>query len=205
MVISHYGRGMVKITQGEVVVCFNPIGEGAEVKPTRFGAGLALVSLQDVNYNGVEEVTRGDRVPFVINGPGEYEVSGIFVRGFAATGPAAKINTTYTLVLDDIKVVHLGALAGGELPAEAAEALSGPDLLFVPIGGGERLEAKQAAKLATALAAKLVVPVDYEDDEALKIFLKEMGAEQVKPLESLTLRRKDLADKEGEVTVIKSW
>jgi L-ascorbate metabolism protein UlaG (beta-lactamase superfamily) len=153
----------------------------------------------------VEEVTRGDRVPFVINGPGEYEVSGIFVRGFATTGPAAKINTAYTLVLDDIKVVHLGALAGGELPAEAAEALGGPDLLFVPIGGGERLEAKQAAKLATALAAKLVVPVDYEDDEALKTFLKEMGAEQVKPLESLTLRRKDLADKEGEVTVIKSW
>src|SRR3990167_6475574 len=100
MIISHYGLGMVKIQQGETVVVFNPIGEvprgRGDLKTLKFGADIALVSLNDPGYNGVANAARGERVPLLVDGPGEYEVGGIFIKGFA-TG---KINTAYLVTLE---------------------------------------------------------------------------------------------------------
>lgn len=211
MVISHYGAGMIKITQGETTLVFNPIGESAAFKPVKFGADLALVSLNDSRYNGAENAARGERVPFLVNGPGEYEVGGIFVKGFATEGPAGKINTVYSLVLEGTNLVHLGALANADLsagqvglPAKAVEELGTIDVLFVPVGN-DFLPTKAAAKVATNLESRLVIPVDYESEVALKTFLKEFGAEKAETVESLSLKRKDILDKEGEVVVIKSF
>jgi L-ascorbate metabolism protein UlaG (beta-lactamase superfamily) len=53
------------------------------------------------------------------------------------------------------------------------------------------------------LEAKLIIPMHY-DDETLKAFLKEEGNDSVKPVDKLTLKRKDVNEMEGEVVVIKS-
>jgi superfamily II helicase len=42
------------------------------------------------------------------------------------------------------------------------------------------------------------------DKNALKTFLKEEGSEDVKPVEKLTLKKKDLEGKEGEVVVLEA-
>jgi hypothetical protein len=39
-------------------------------------------------------------------------------------------------------------------------------------------------------------------DNALKKFLKEAGEEAVKPIDKLTIRKKDLEGKEGEVVIL---
>lgn len=207
--IQHFGLGMVKVQLGERVIVFNPIGRGvtppAGGEPTKFGADLALVSLRDTAYNGVEQVSRGDRVPFVIDGPGEYEIMGDFVRGFATAGPSEKINVVYLLVLDNTRLVHLGALAKPELANEIVEALGQIDILFVPVGDppvGE-LGPKGAAKLATLLEPRAVVPVNF-DAKSLSAFLKEAG-ETVASVESWTVKKKDLSEKEGDVVVVKSF
>lgn len=204
MVISHYGAGMIKITQGETTIVFDPIAESKSFKPVKFGADLALISLNDPRYNGAANAARGERVPFLINGPGEYEVGGIFVKGFAAPGPEGKINTIYSLVMEGTNLVHLGALTNAELPAKAEEELGNIDVLFVPVGN-DSLPAKAAAKVATNLESRLVIPVDYESEADLKTFLKEFGAEKAETVESLQLKRKDILDKEGEVVIIKSF
>ena len=41
------------------------------------------------------------------------------------------------------------------------------------------LDAKAAAKLASSLEPKLIIPMDYDND-SLKTFLKEMGEEKAK-------------------------
>jgi L-ascorbate metabolism protein UlaG (beta-lactamase superfamily) len=203
MVISYYGLGMVKVVQGDTTIAFNPIGETKDYKSINFGSDIALVSVNDPHYNGIDHMSRGDRVPFVVDGPGEYEVSGIFVRGLGTRGPREKINTIYSLVLDEIRLAHLGALTEPLTP-ETVEKLGVVDVLFVPVGGGGTLEAKQAAKMVTTLNPKIVIPVDYDDDKMLHAFLKEVGSENGKPVESLTIRRKDVADKETVVVVIQS-
>ena len=81
------------------------------------------------------------------------------------------------------------------------------DILFVPIGGlstqldNGLLNAKTAAKLASSLESKLIIPMDY-DDASLKIFLKEMGDEKAEVVDKITLKKKDLEGKEGEVMVL---
>ncbi len=205
MIITYHSLAMIKIQQGDKVAVFNPIGKTKTHQPVKFGADLALVSFQDSAYSGTEFVARGDRVPFVIDGPGEYEVGGAFVKGLLTAGPANKINVAYALLLDGIKLVHLGILAGtgAELSPALIEELGVIDVLFIPIAGEEIINAKQASKIISDLEPKMVIPVHYTQD-TLKIFLKEMGKEGVKSVESLALKKKDLLGQQLEVVIITS-
>ena len=97
--------------------------------------------------------------------------------------------------------------------AEAKEALDGIDILFVPIGGDGVLDAALAHKVAVQFEPKIIIPSHYaapsgeEKDSvgnanSLKIFLKEAGEENLKPVDKLTIKRKDLEGKEGDVIVL---
>lgn len=194
MIISHYGHGFVKLSQGERVIGFNPSADGP-----RFGADIALISLHEPEYDNPGHLSRGERVPFVVDGPGEYEVGGIFIKGVATAGPDGKLNTAYVVIWDDLRLVHLGLPENGALEEKVKEAFGSIDILFVPVR-----EAKSAAALVTALAPRLIVPVDVASDEALAAFLKDVGTGDEKSVESLTIKKKDLAALEGEVAVIES-
>lgn len=195
---------MVKLQAGDTVLALNPISKDGAIKPTKFGADMALVSLAHPDTNGVAEVTFGEKEPFLIDGPGEYEVGGSFIQGLASTGPEGLINTIYALNFDGMKVVHLGVLATPTLPAETIEELDTIDILFVPVGG-PALPPKEAAKLAASLESKIIIPLVIDSDgqeEILKQFLKEAGAKNQEAQDKLTLRRKELEGKEGEVVVL---
>ena len=96
----------------------------------------------------------------------------------------------------------MGALSNPEFSKESREAINSPDILFIPIGGKGMLDAKGAAKLASSLEPRLIIPMDY-DEGTLKAFLKEIGEEKAEVIDKLTLKRKDLDNKEGEVVVLK--
>ncbi|OJI06965.1 MAG: hypothetical protein COX02_00235 [Candidatus Vogelbacteria bacterium CG22_combo_CG10-13_8_21_14_all_37_9] len=204
MIVSYFGQAFIKVQLGDLTLAFNPISKEADLKLSRFGADIAFVSSEVPEANGVESVTYANKTPFVINGPGEYEREGIFVRGFASEGEGASQNTIYTLTIDNISICHLGLLKNPNLPTETVEELGSIDLLFVPIGDGPVLSPKEAAKLATSLEPKMIVPImiDLDDGTALKNFLKEVNGE-VKPIDKLTIKRKDLESKE-EVVVLKA-
>jgi L-ascorbate metabolism protein UlaG (beta-lactamase superfamily) len=163
--------------------------------------------------NGVDQVGFGDKTPFAITGPGEYEIKGIFIKGFASvsqyTGSSAQtdetlINTIYSVTLEGMNICFLGALSAEALPKEADEAIDAIDILFVPIGGAGVLDASNAYKLAVSLEPKLIIPMHYGNigsADALKIFLKEAG-ENPTPETKLTLKKKDLEGKDAEVVVL---
>ena len=171
-----------------------------------FGADIALVTTNHPDYNGTLQLSHGERVPFAITGPGDYEVKEIFIKGVLSNALIADrkyINTIYSLAVDNINLVFLGALADTEISKEAHEAIGNPDILFIPVGGKGLLDAKSATKFAAALEPKMIIPMDY-DDASLKAFLKESGEEKAEVVEKLTLKLKDLDGKEGEVIVLKS-
>lgn len=207
MIITYYGKQFWKITQGELTLAFNPISkESKSGGAVRFGADIALISVNHPDYNGADQLSYGDRMPFVIEGPGDYEIKGIFIKGVASSVTIAGkkyVNTIYSLSVDGINIVFLGALASVELSKEAGESIESPDILFVPVGNKEVLDAKSSAKIVAALEPKLVLPMDY-DQSSLKSFLKEMGEENAEVTDKLSLKRKDLEGKEGEVMVVKA-
>ncbi len=203
MIISHYGRSFVKLQVGETVIALNPGRPSSGFKSAKCGSQLALVSLNDSAYNAVDQVTYGERIPVIIDGPGEYELAGIFVRAFATPGPHQRINTVYLVVWDDIRIVHLGALANAELSAEVEEALGTIDILFVPVGVAG-IDTKTVARLAVNLEPRLLIPTEAELGSELTSFLKEVGTADTKPVPSLTVKKKDLLMKEAEAVVIQS-
>lgn len=207
MIVTHFGAEAFKLQVGDTVVSLNPISKDSKLKPARFGADVVLSSIPHVDMNGPEQNEFGDKKPFVVSGPGEYEVQGIFIKGFGSEsmyGGEKLYNTVYFLTLDGIKMCFLGALGKPELPNEALESAEEIDMLFVPIGGDGVLTASEAGKLAVSLEPKLIIPMHWSgigSKDALKTFLKEVGKD-VKEEDKLTVKKKDLEGKVGEVCVL---
>ena len=204
MIITYHGEGFIKLQQGNAIVAINPISKAHDSKATRFGADISLSSLNHEAFNGHDQVDLASKTPLTISGPGEYELSDIFIKGFLSKGPAGKINTIYALNMEGFKIVHLGALASVEIDSETEEDIAGADILFVPLGGFGSLDPKASAKLATALGSKLIIPIlDNDKQTGLPAFLKDAGGESVKPVEKLALKKKDIEASEGVVTILK--
>jgi hypothetical protein len=202
MIITYYGNQFFKIAQGDTVIAINPPAkDGKNGKDAaRFGSVLALATTLHPDYNGFDRVTHGETVPFCVSGPGEYEHSGVVVqgKGTTATIDGAEMNTAvYSLIFEDTKLGFLGPITKPLLAAEM-EILTNCDILFVPIN---TLGAAAANKVAVAIEPKIIIPMDYTA-ENLKTFLKEAGEEKVEPLDKLTIRRKEIEAKEGEVIVL---
>ncbi len=200
----------MKVSFSDTTLAFNPISKKSKLPPSRFGADIAFVSLNTADFNGVDEVTRSGKELFIVRGPGEYEIQGVFVKGFPSTSDYstdASINTTYVVRLEGMNLVFLGALTESKPDMAIMEDMDSVDVLFVPIGGEGVLDASQAHDLAVALEAKVIIPMHYDglgSAGSLKTFLKEAGAESVKPVEKLTLKKRDIEGKSGEVVVLKS-
>lgn len=207
MIINYLGGESVKVQFGDTILAFNPVSKDSGLKSTKFGADIVLSSLNHPDMNGVDVVTFGDRKPFFINGPGEYEAKGVFIQGFpSVTGydGETRINTIYSVVLEGMTICFLGAINTPELPTEADEAIQDVDILFVPIGGEGVLDPSQAYKLAVSIGPKIIIPMHYGSigmKDALKIFLKEAG-ENPKPESKITLKKKDLEGKDALVMVL---
>ena len=189
---------------GDTTLAFNPISKESKLKPTRFFADIALVSLNHPDMNGTENLSYNGKDPFVISGPGEYEIKGIFIKGFASKsvyGGKEKINTVSSVSLENMNICFLGALSDINLSTEVKEELGDVDILFLPVGGDGVLDAAKAEKLSVEIEPKIIIPMHY-DATSLKKYLKEAGEENVKPIEKLTLKKKDLEGKEGESIVL---
>jgi L-ascorbate metabolism protein UlaG (beta-lactamase superfamily) len=207
MIITYLGGESVKVQFGDTILAFNPISKESKLKPAKFGADIALVSINHPDMNGVEQVSFGEKKAFSISGPGEYEVKGVFIKGLASESEYEKekrINTIYTVSLEGMNICFLGAINQAELPKEAEEAIDGIDVLFVPIGGDGVLDAAKAYKLAVSIGPKIMIPIHYGDigaKDALKAFFKEAG-ESPKAEAKLTLKKKDLEGKDADVVVL---
>lgn len=206
MIITHHSLQSFKVSFGDTTLAFDPVSKDSKKgEPWRGGADITLVSLNHPDMNGVNQASRGDKETFAITGPGEYEIQGIFIKGLQSVshyGGEEKINTIYTVNMEGMNLCFLGALGDTNIPATTKEAIDGVDILFVPIGGEGVLAPAEGYKFAVSLEPSIIIPMNYTEDK-LKAFLKEGGGEKTESLDKLTIKRKDLEGKEGEIIVIK--
>ena len=118
MHIYWLGEGCFKLQSGETTVVIDPYPKDIGLKPPRTKADIAIMS--NSNSNGIESVS-GDY--FLIDGPGEYEVKGVFVYGIGLDSVSEKTeakpgkkNSTeeiiaiYRIESEGISVAHLDSL-----------------------------------------------------------------------------------------------
>lgn len=206
MIITYLGKQFFKIQQGNLVVAFNPISKDSKLKDkaSKFGSDIALSTTNHPDFNGFEMVAHGETIPLEINGPGDYEIKDIFIKGVlteTTLNNKKYINTIYSLKIEGISLCFLGAISVEKLNSNLRGQIESPDILLVPIGNNELLSPIDAYKLAVTLEPKIIIPMDY-DDKSLKAFLKEGGQEKVSSIEKLTIKAKELVGREGEIVVL---
>jgi hypothetical protein len=134
MVITYMGGECFKVSQGDLTIALNPPSKDSSLKTSKFGSDIVLSSLDHEDMRGIENASFGDREPFAIVGPGEYEVRGVAVRGFGSQsnyGGESQINTIYSIALEGMNLCFLGALGSTDLPVTAKQELDDIDILFV--------------------------------------------------------------------------
>ncbi|MDD5043860.1 MAG: MBL fold metallo-hydrolase [Patescibacteria group bacterium] len=206
MHISWLGQGCFKIQSGETVLVIDPYNKDIGLKPPRAKADIVVMS--DPDSNGLESIS-GEY--FLINGPGEYEIKGIFVYGIALDAvegqKEARRTTIYRIESEGITIAHLDSL-NKSLNDKELERLENIDVLIVPVGGGKVLDAKKAVEIINQIEPSVVIPMQYKipqlklNLDSVEKFLKEMNALKVQPLGKYTLKKKDLPPDRTEVVVL---
>jgi len=213
MVITYYNASCFKVQSGDTVLLFDPPSKNSGFKTPRFQTDIVFISHNHENHNGHENIpSKTEEAPFVITGPGEYEVKNTVIRGIKTfhdsdNGKKHGLNTAYVVNFENTRICHLGDFGEQELRPETQEALGEIDILLMPINGAI-VGAERAVKLINQIEPKIIIPMHYFaknfvlDKKALSDFLKEIGQEKANEMEKLTLRKKDIGDKKEEVTVL---
>ncbi len=201
MIITYFGKRFLKFQYGDTVIGVNPPAKESPwaKKVSTFGADIAISTSSDPATGGAPTLVYGDREPFVIDGPGSYEAKGIFVSGGFLAEVDGRRENAFALTLEGMNIVVVGTTDTLQVPSDTKEIIMSPDILIMPLDG--KLSPKDAYKFAMTLEPMIIVPVDYDDD-TLKQFLKEAGAEKPEISDKLTLKRKDLEGKDGTIMLL---
>ncbi len=194
----------------------DPFEEYVGFSMPRLSADVVTVSHDHEDHNATHKVAASSRrrTPFVITKPGEYEVGGISVFGTSAWHDASKgaergPNTIYTVLIDGLRVCHLGDL-GHELTQKQVEAIGPVDVLLVPVGGVFTIDPVNAVKAIRALEPGIAIPMHYKTDrhdtkvfddlKTVEDFLKEYGVDPT-PMTKLDIQAGKIPE-ETEIIVL---
>jgi L-ascorbate metabolism protein UlaG (beta-lactamase superfamily) len=190
MEITWYGHSCFRLAErGMATVVTDPYDHTQiGYSPLKLKADIVTISHNLPGHNYLPGV-KGD--PYVISGPGEYEVGGVFVTAIQTdsvtkNGEASLRNLLCLIDYGGLTVVHLGAIK--RVPTQTqVEALGPVHIALIPVGGGSSLNASKAAEVISLLEPNVVIPMHYATPESIvkldpiKKFIKEMGLNDLNP------------------------
>ena len=201
-----------KIDNQAVAVVTDPYDNSIGLRLPKTKADLVLVSHNEEDRNNVDGILpaeNGDLI--VIERPGEYEARKVFVQGIGCyrdkkEGAELGKSVIYKINLSGVNILHLGGL-GTQLSDSQLELIEDVDILLLPIGGANSLDAKSAAAIVRKVEPRIVIPMQYNlpglklklDD--LDKFKKEMGG-SIETLPKLKVSKKDLPVEQIKVIVL---
>ncbi|MFH0853380.1 MAG: MBL fold metallo-hydrolase [bacterium] len=208
MQINWFGLAYFRIITREASVVIDPYNLSVGLKPPRLSADILLLT-SDREAHGNQKAVSGG--PFLVSGPGEYEVKNVFIWGHAIdhNGDKSKRTTVYVIEAEDLSVAHLGDL-NVVLTEEQLDRLEGVDILMIPVGGHHVLDARRASAMISAIEPRVVIPMYYKSNgiklplDSLEAFSKEFGIKESEKLDKLKISKKDLPQDETKVVVLQS-
>ena len=213
--IWFHGQACVRVKGKDATVVFDPYeADFVGLPPLKINGDIVCITHDHKDHNAKDVVkgTEEDKVPFVISGPGEYEISGVNIVGVESfhddkQGAERGKNTIYLVTIDEVNLVHLGDLGQKKLTQDQVEELSVCDVLFIPVGSVYTISGKDAGDLISQLEPKIIVPIHYKlpslkfDLDPVDIFLSAVGKEKLEPVQKLSVSREKLPE-EPEVVVL---
>ncbi len=216
MNIQYYGHSCFKITTKpagrateDVVFFFDPFNKSVGLKPPFGQANVVFVSHQHRDHNNAS-ILKGD--PTILETAGEFAVKGMNVIGFETfhddkEGAERGKNTVFVIETEELRLCHLGDL-GTDLTSEQLSKIGELDILFIPVGGKYTIDGKKAAEIARKIEPKMIIPMHYKikgsnaDLSDEKTFCSEMGNCPKDKVNKITLKKKDLEEKNLEIVLM---
>ncbi len=211
MEITWYGHSCFKLSdRGQATVVCDPYDhEQVGYSPLKLKADIVTVSHESPSHSYLKAV-KGD--PYVISGPGEYEIGGVFITGLRTNHRKKKDqllppNTLYLIDYSGINIVHLGDMM--QVPTQTEVEDLGPvHIALVPVGGVSSLNASQASEAISLFEPNIVIPMHYATpaskikSEPIAKFLKEMGLSTIETVPSYKVTSVDTLPEETQVVVL---
>ncbi|MBD3282259.1 MAG: MBL fold metallo-hydrolase [Candidatus Portnoybacteria bacterium] len=215
MKISWYGQSCFKFSiksngGNKIVVFTDPFTKKVGLNPPRGNADIVTISHGHAEHGNVKSLSGN---PFCVEGPGEYDVRGIFIKGIHSfhddkKGKERGTNTIYVLDGEEMKVCHLGDFGQSELANDQLNQIGDVDVLMIPVGGTYTINGSEAVKIINQLEPQIVIPMHFKVSKlktklnTVDKFLEEIGTEkEVK--EEVSIQRKDLTEGDMKVIVMK--
>jgi len=205
MDIQYFGANAVAITTKKARVVIDD-------NLSELGKKSIIKEGDVVLFTGAHGSAPGARL--LIGQPGEYEVAGISVYGYAARAhmdeEKIKTATLYKLIIDDIRILVTGHLYP-ELSERQLEEIGMVDIMIVPVGGnGYTTDPIGALKLIKKIEPKLIIPTHYADSalnypvpqQELEQALQALSMEQGEAVDKLRVKGADLGEGAMKLVVI---
>lgn len=185
----------MRIEAKGVVLVTDPYDKSSGLTPPRFEAAVVLAS----HPSFAESSIAGN--PYVISGPGEYDIKEITVEGI----PITHEDTAYIINFDELTLMHFGELSTAtepDLERALKDINDNIDILFLP--AGTPMGAKASATLARLIEPRMIVLTCYalKGETAKRGKLSEftkVGGTPSRKEERLAIKKKDLEGKDGEI------
>jgi len=197
-------------TKNPVNITIDPFSPEIGLRPPTGAADIVLVSHDHKDHNNIAAISGQ---PFVISGPGEYEIKDVYIQGIPSwhddqEGKERGRNTIYVIDAEDLRVCHLGDLGQKELTNEQLEKIGQVDILMIPVGGNFTIDEKEAQKIMSQIEPKITIPMHYFIPK-LKVkidgvdkFLKSLGIKSMQPEPKLSIKKKDILPDEAKIVVL---
>ncbi len=222
MIIQWHGQSCFQITSSQgknnhVNIVIDPFSEEIGLRLPKLEADILLVTHSHPDHNNIKAVSGSSansvKTPFLVDGPGEYEIKGVFIQGIPAwhdsvLGKERGSNTIYIIETEEFKLCHLGDFGQKELTPEQVEEIGEVNILMIPVGGVYTISAKEAVKVMSQIEPNITIPMHYQIPklkvklDGLDKFLKTMGVKSITPLPKLSLKKKDILLEEAKIVIL---
>ena len=215
MLINWHGQSCFKIQGDKATVITDPFNNEHGLKVPRLSGDIVTSSHDHGDHSNVKAVKgMGETEPFIVDGPGEYEVKNVFIYGISSFhddkhGTERGSNVIYRFEIDGISLAHLGDL-GHILESQQLERLEGVDILMIPVGGVYTIDGKQAVKIISQVEPRIVIPMHYhipglkvsKKIDTLDSFCKEIGVCPPNKESKFKITKKDLPQEDLQVVLL---
>lgn len=191
---------------GQVSILISPFAEDTGLRIPKAEADIIIVPNE--NYKSNTKAFSNGGKPFLIWGPGEYEVKDVFIYGINALTDEKSPNTIYIIEIEDIKICHLGDFNEKDLTEDKIEKIGDIDVLLVPVGGQNTISAKEALQIMSKIEPRITIPMTYQIPklkmklDGLDKFFKALGVKPIEALPKLTIKKKDIEPEEAKIIIL---
>ena len=198
MTVTWYGHSCFRLESKDTSLLIDPFSQEIGLRPPKIKDNIVLVSHQHYDHNNIEGMPEDS---FLIKGPGEYEVKGVFIRGIQSLhdksqGQERGLNTIYVIKMEDMTLAHLGDFGEARLSEEQIEKIGDIDILMIPVGGTYTINYKEAVEVINQIEPKVAIPMHYKiqgsksDIDGPEKFLKEISLTPEKPINRTRFRKR---------------